>query len=110
MGRCKNYNTSTPETRHKETKPERKAHKTNNHFSVGMSILKSSMDMEAERHLSFLQDKRGQSSVHIKCKVSTFESFFSPKSVLMEHLCTLGVKMCALGPRVLLECSWGLFF
>jgi hypothetical protein len=97
MGRCKNYNTSTPETRHKETK--RKAHKTNNQFSVGMSILQSSMDMEAERHLSFLQDKRGQSSVltevrkecsHI-CKVCTFVSFCSQKECSW-NICALKVS------------------
>ena len=97
MGRCKNYNTSTPETRHKETK--RKAHKTNNQFSVGMSILQSSMDMEAERHLSFLQDKRGQSSVltevkkecsHI-CKMCTFVSFCSQKECSW-NICALKVS------------------
>ena len=38
MGRCKNYNTVAPETRHKETKMD--AHKTNNQASVGLSILK----------------------------------------------------------------------
>ena len=97
MGRCKNYNTSTPETRHKETK--RKAHKTSNQFSVGMSILQSSMDMEAERHLSFLQDKRGQSSVltevkkecsHI-CKMCTFVSFCSQKECSW-NICALKVS------------------
>jgi hypothetical protein len=57
MGRPKNYNTVAPETRHKETK--RKTHKTNNHCTVGKSILQSNMDVEAERHLSFLHDQRG---------------------------------------------------
>ena len=107
MGRCKNYNTSTPETRHKETK--RKAHKTNNQFSVGMSILQSSMDMEAERHLSFLQDKRGQSNVltevskecsHI-CKVCTFVSFFLKRSAHGKFVHSRGQN----DPGVLLECS-----
>jgi hypothetical protein len=88
---------STPETRHKETK--RKEHKTNNQFSVGMSILQSSMDMEAERHLSFLQDKRGQSSVltevkkecsHI-CKMCTFVSFCSQKECSW-NICALKVS------------------
>ena len=59
MGRRKNYNTFAPETRHTATKW--KEHKTNNHSSVGLSILQSSMDMEAERHLSFLHDKSGES-------------------------------------------------
>jgi hypothetical protein len=58
MGRCKNYNTCAPETRHKETK--KKTHKINNHCSVGLSILQSNMDVEAERHLSFLHDQRGE--------------------------------------------------
>jgi rubrerythrin len=57
MGRCKNYNTVAPETRHKETK--RKKHKTNNHFTIGKSILQSNMDEEAARLLSFLHDKKG---------------------------------------------------
>ena len=95
MGRPKNHNTVAPETRHKETK--RKAHKTNNQFSVGTSILQSSM--EAERHLSFLQDKRGQSSVltevrkecsHI-CKVCTFVSFCSQKECSW-NICALKVS------------------
>jgi hypothetical protein len=38
-GRSKNNCTAAPETRHKETK--RKAHKTNDHFTVGRSILQN---------------------------------------------------------------------
>ena len=96
-----------PETRHKETK--RKAHKTNNEFSVGMSILQSSMDMEAELHLSFLQDKRGQSNVltevskecsHI-CKVCTFVSFFLKRSAHGTFVHFRGQN----DSGVLLECS-----
>jgi hypothetical protein len=60
MGRCKNYNTVAPETRHKQTK--RKTHKTNNHFTIGMSILQNNMDEEAGRLLSFLHDKKGSIS------------------------------------------------
>jgi hypothetical protein len=46
MGRCKYYNTVAPENRHKQTK--RKTHKTNNHFTAGMSILQSNMDEEPD--------------------------------------------------------------
>jgi hypothetical protein len=50
MGRSKNYNTAAPqaETRHKQKK--RKVHKTNNHCTVGRSLLLNNMDVEAERH------------------------------------------------------------
>jgi hypothetical protein len=57
MGRSKNYNTAAPETRHKQTK--RKLHETNNHCTVGRSLLLNNMDVEVEQHLLFLQDKRG---------------------------------------------------
>ena len=67
MGRCKNYNTVAPETRHKETK--RKTHKTNNHFTIGKSILQSNMDEEAARLLSFLHDKKGSISNWFMYKV-----------------------------------------
>ena len=67
MGRCKNYNTVAPETRHKDTKKD--AHKTNNQASVGMSILRCNLDAEADRRLSWLHDKTGvlvhnRSNVH----------------------------------------------
>jgi hypothetical protein len=54
MGRSNNCCTAAPETRHKDNK--RKVHKTNNQIPVG---LQNNMDMEAERHLAFLHDKRG---------------------------------------------------
>jgi hypothetical protein len=58
MGRFKNYNTVAAETRYKDTKKD--AHKTNNQSSVGLSILKCNLDAEADRHLTWLQDKVGQ--------------------------------------------------
>jgi hypothetical protein len=86
MGRCKNYNTVAPETRHKETK--RKTHKTNNHFTIGKSILQSNMDEEAARLLSFLHDKKGTGcaqyvfcKVYFRCKCALF-------SILSHVLCT----------------------
>lgn len=45
-------------TKYKETK--QKTHKTNNHCTVGRSILKSYMDMEVDRQLSSLHDIRGR--------------------------------------------------
>ena len=57
MGRCRNYNTNAPETRHKDTKKD--AHKTNNKAAVGLSILKCNLDAEADRRLTWLQDKTG---------------------------------------------------
>ena len=54
MGRCKNYNTVAPETRHKETKMD--AHKTNNQASVGSSILRCNLDAEADRRLTWLEE------------------------------------------------------
>jgi hypothetical protein len=62
MGRCKNYNTVAPETRHKETKMD--AHKTNNQATVGSSILMCNLDAEADRRLTWLHDRRGMRSIH----------------------------------------------
>ena len=53
MGRCRNYNTNAPETRHKDTKKD--AHKTNNKAAAGLSILKCNLDAEADRRLTWLQ-------------------------------------------------------
>ena len=57
MGRCRNYNTNAPETRHKDTKKD--AHKTNNQATVGLSILKCNLDAEADRRLTWLHDRTG---------------------------------------------------
>ena len=59
MSRLKTFTTVAlaplAETRPKEAK--RKTHKTNNHSTVGMSILQSNMNVEAVLHL--LHDNRG---------------------------------------------------
>ena len=59
MGRCKNYNSVAPETRHKDTKKD--AHKTNNQAGVGVSILRCNLDAdsEADRRLTWLHDRTG---------------------------------------------------
>jgi hypothetical protein len=64
MGRCRNYNTNAPETRHKDAKKD--AHKTNNKASVGLSILKCNLDAEADRRLTWLQDKTGADPIYKK--------------------------------------------
>jgi hypothetical protein len=85
MGRSKNYNTAAPETRHKQhnlKQTKRKVYKTNNHCTVGRSLLLNNMDVEAERQLSFLHDKRGSfiyitlQSTYVKCarKLLNFEN------------------------------------
>ena len=67
MGRCRNYNTNAPETRHKDTKKD--AYKTNNKASVGLSILKCNLDAEADRRLTWLQDNLQEISYNILCTV-----------------------------------------
>ena len=65
MGRCKNYSMAAPETRHTDTKKD--AHKTNNHATVGLSILRCNLDAEADRRLTWLHDRSGVHQRQSEC-------------------------------------------
>ena len=62
-GRCKNYTTQTLETRHKSA-IKTVAHKTNNQASVGGSVLRSNIELEASEDLARQIDRKGAHLIH----------------------------------------------
>ena len=65
FGRSKNTSMATSETRHKDTKKD--AHKTNNHATVGLSVLRCNLDAEADRRLTWLHDRTGGHQRESEC-------------------------------------------
>ena len=62
-GRCKNYSTQALETRHKSAL-KAVAHKTNNQASVGGSVLRANLQLEANQDLARHIDRKGIRTIH----------------------------------------------
>ena len=60
---CKNYTTQTLETRHKSAL-KAVAHKTNNQASVGDSVLRAKLHLEANENLARQLDRKGAHLIH----------------------------------------------